>query len=48
MQDLAALLSDILCYMNAGWRSRSRSVRWLVRGVTVALVIGIGVVLWGM
>lgn len=48
MQDLASLLSDILSYMTAGWRSRSRSVRWLVRGVTVALVAGLVWVLWGM
>lgn len=48
MQDLATLLSDILSYMTAGWRSHSRSVRWLVRGVTVALVVGLGWVLWGM
>lgn len=41
MQDVANLLSDILSYVTAGWRSRSRSVRWLVRGVTVALVIGL-------
>ena len=39
MQDLASLLSDILSYMTVGWRSRSRSVRWLVRGVTVVLVV---------
>ena len=41
MQDLANLLSDLLSYMNAGWRSSSRSVRWLVRGATVALVVGL-------
>jgi hypothetical protein len=41
MQDLANLLSDIISYMTAGWRSRSRSVRWLVRGVMVALVFGL-------
>jgi hypothetical protein len=48
MQDLASLLSDLLGYMTAGWRSRSRSVRWLVRGVTVVLVVGLGWVMWRM
>jgi hypothetical protein len=48
MQDLASLISDILSYMTAGWRSRHRSVRWLVRGVTVVLVVGLVRVLWGM
>ncbi len=46
MQDLANLLSDILSYMTAGSRSRSRGVRWLVRGVTVTLVLGLVWVLW--
>ena len=41
MHDLANLLSDILSYMTAGWRSRCRSVRWLVRGVMMALVVGL-------
>ncbi len=48
MHDIATLLSDILSYMTAGRRNRSRSVRWLVRGVTVALVVGLVWVLWGM
>ena len=42
MQDLANLLSDLLGYMTAGWRSRSRGVRWLTRGVMVALVVALG------
>jgi hypothetical protein len=41
MQDLSALLSDILSYMNAGWRNDSRSIRWLVRVGVVALLIGL-------
>jgi hypothetical protein len=48
MQDLANLLSDILSYMTAGWRSRSRSVRWGVRGVTMALVVGLVWEVWQM
>jgi hypothetical protein len=48
MQDLATLLSDILSYMTAGWRSRSRSVRWLVRGGTGTLVLAMGWLLWHM
>lgn len=46
MQDLANLLPDILSYMTAGWRSRSCSVRWLVRGGTVALVVALAWLLW--
>ena len=45
MQGIASLLSDILSYMTAGRHSRSRSVRWLVRGVMVLLVVGLGCVL---
>lgn len=48
MQDLANLLSDLLSYMTGGWCSRARSVRWLVRGVTVVLVVGLGWVLWAL
>lgn len=48
MQDLASLLSDILTYMTAGWRSRSRSVRWVVRVVMVMLVVGLVWVIWQM
>lgn len=45
MQDLATLLADVISYLNAGWRSHSRSLRWLVRGVVVALVVGLAWVL---
>lgn len=48
MQDLATLISDLLSYMTAGNRSKSRSVRWLVRGATVAPVMALGWVLWRM
>ena len=41
MQDIASLLSDLLSYVTAGWHSRSRSVRWLVRGVMVVLLVGL-------
>ncbi len=41
MQDIASLLSDLASYMTAGWRNRSRCVRWLVQGVTVAVVVGL-------
>jgi len=48
MQDVATLLSDILSYMSAGWRSGSRSMRWLVRGIIVALGATLIWVLWQM
>lgn len=48
MQDLANLLSDVISYMTAGWDSRSRGVRWLVRGAIVVLVVGLVWVLWAL
>lgn len=49
MQDLATLLSDFVSNMTAGNRSKSRGMRWLTRGVMVALVVALGwVVLWSV
>jgi hypothetical protein len=48
MQDIASLLSDVLSYMTAGWRSHSRCVRWLVRGVTVLLLVPLGQMIFFM
>ncbi|MEG4336023.1 hypothetical protein QUB40_29540 [Microcoleus sp. AT9_A2] len=48
MQDLAALLSDVVSYMSAGRRSRSRGMRWLVRCVMVALAVALVWVMWRM
>lgn len=46
MQDLAAILSDIISYMTAGRWAKSRAGRWSVGLVFVALVLLLGFVMY--